>query len=90
MMSLKFAERPTLRRRVMALEALRMLVNHELGMHTECFAIHIRRIVVTEPDATGCNWQVEWPIVRAADIEPCRSQLRELVDQLRERYNVER
>jgi len=78
------------RRRVLALESLRMLVNYELGMHTECFAIHIRRIVVTEPDATGCNWQVEWPTVRTADIEPCRTQLREVVGQLRERYNVER
>jgi len=45
---------------------------------------------VTEPDASGCNWQIEWPIVRAAHMEPCRSQLRQLVDELRERYNVER
>jgi hypothetical protein len=89
-MALEFAQSSKVRRRVMALEALRMLVNHELGMHTECFGIHIRRIVVTEPDGSGCNWQVEWPIVRAADIEPCRSQLHQLVDQLRERYNVER
>ncbi len=89
-MSLRFAEISRVRRRVVTLESLRRLVNHELGMHTECFAIHIRRIVVTEPDASGCNWQVEWPVVHAAHVEPCRSQLRELVDQLRERYNVER
>ena len=89
-MSVRFADKTTVRRRVLALESLRMLVNHELGMHTECFGIHIRRIVVTEPDASGCNWQAEWPVVHAAYAEPCRSQLRELVDELRERYNVER
>jgi len=89
-MSIGFAQSSRVRRRLIALEALRMLVNHEVGMHTECFAIHIRRIVVTEPDASGCNWQIEWPIVRAAHMEPCRSRLRQLVDELRGRYHVER
>ena len=51
--------------------------------------MHIRRIVVTEPDASGCNWQAEWPVVRAAHTEPCRSQLQAVIEQLRERYNVE-
>jgi len=88
-MSVRFADKTTVRRRVLALEALRMLVNHELGIHTECFGIHIRRIVVTEPDASGCNWQAEWPVVRAASIEPCHRQLQVVIEQLRERYNVE-
>ena len=51
--------------------------------------MHIRRIVVTEPDASGCNWQAEWPVVHAAYAEPCRSQLQAVIEQLRERYNVE-
>ncbi|TMG81998.1 MAG: hypothetical protein E6H78_15660 [Betaproteobacteria bacterium] len=88
-MSVRFADKTTVRRRVLMLESLRMLVNHELSMHTECYGVHVRRIFVTEPDASGCNWRAEWPVVRAAYIEPCRSQLRQVIDQLRERYNVE-
>jgi hypothetical protein len=88
-MSVRFAEQPIVRRRVLALDSLRMLVNHELGMHTECYGVYIRRIIVTEPDRSGCNWQAEWPIVRAANFEPCRAQLRAVIEQLRERYNVE-
>jgi hypothetical protein len=90
-MSGRFADNTiAVRRRTLAVESLRMLVNIELNAHTECYGVHIRRIIVTETDASGCNWQVEWPIVRAASIEPCRSQLRAVIDQLRERYNVER
>jgi hypothetical protein len=88
-MTLKLAERPAIKRRTLALESLRMLVNIELNAHTECCGVHIRRIIVTEPDASGCNWMAEWPIVRAANLEPCHSQLRGVVEQIRERYNVE-
>jgi hypothetical protein len=77
------------RRQVLTLESLRVLVNIELDVHTECYGVHIRRIVVIEPDASGCNWQAEWPPLRAAAMEPCRSQLRGVIEQLRERYNVE-
>jgi hypothetical protein len=88
-MLVQFAEDTAVRKRALALESLRMLVNIELNAHTECYGVHIRRIIVTEPDASGCNWQVEWPVARPANLEPCRSQLRAVVDQLRERYNVE-
>lgn len=88
-MSVRFAETTAVRRRTLALESLRMLVNIELNAHTECYGVHVRRIIVTEPDASGCNWTAEWPVVRAASLEPCRSQLAAVVDQLRERYNVE-
>jgi hypothetical protein len=88
-MSVRFAEKPAIRRRTLALESLRMLVNIELNAHTECYGVHIRRIVVTEADASGCNWLIEWPVVRAANLEPCHSQLAAVIDQLRERYNVE-
>lgn len=77
------------RRQVLVLESLRTLVNIEVNVRTECHAVQIRRIIVTEPDASGCNWQAEWPTLRAAAKEPCRSQLRAVIDQLRERYNVE-
>ncbi|HEX8011465.1 MAG TPA: hypothetical protein VF814_11090 [Casimicrobiaceae bacterium] len=88
-MVVRFAEQPTLRRRVLALESLRMLVNYEIAMHTECSGVHIRRIIVTEPDRSGCNWQAEWPTFRVAHIEPCRAQLRAVIEQLREWYNIE-
>lgn len=88
-MSVKFADRPAIRRRALALESLRMLVNIELNACTECYGVHVRRMIVIEPDASGCNWLVEWPVVRAANVDPCHSQLRAVVDQLRERYNVE-
>ena len=77
------------RRRALTLESLRALVNIELNVRTECHGVQIRRIVVVEPDVSGCNWQAEEPTVRAAEKEPCRSQLRGVIDQLRERYNVE-
>jgi len=77
------------RRQVLTLESLRALVNIELNLHTECHGVQIRRIVVVEPDVSGCNWQVAWPALRAASLEPCRSQLRGVIEQLRERYNVE-
>ena len=77
------------RRQVLTLESLRALVNIELNVRTECHGVQIRRIIVTEPDGSGCNWQAEWPTLRAAAREPCRSQLRGVIDQLRERYNVE-
>jgi hypothetical protein len=77
------------RRQVLTLESLRALVNIELNVRTECHGVQIRRIIVTEPDAAGCNWQAEWPALRAAAMEPCRSQLRGVIEQLRERYNVE-
>jgi hypothetical protein len=88
-MSVRLADRAAIRRRTLALESLRMLVNIELNAHTECYGVHVRRVIVTEPDASGCNWTAEWPVVRAANLEPCYSQLRAVVDQLRERYNVE-
>jgi hypothetical protein len=68
---------------------LRALVNRSVGVQTQCEGVHIRRIIVTEPDARGCNWQIEWPLFRPANIDPCRSQLRELIERLRMRFNVE-
>lgn len=76
------------RRQLLTRESLRMLVNIELSVHTECHGVQIRRIVIIEPDASGCNWQVEWPTVRAAFGEPCRSQLHAMIEELRERYSV--
>ena len=76
------------RRHTLALESLRVLVNIELSVHTACDGVQIRRIFVTEPDASGCNWQAEWPPVRSALMEPCRSQLRALIEEIRGRYNV--
>ena len=78
-----------IRRQVLTLESLRTLVNIELNVRTECHAVQIRHLIVTEPDASGCNWRAEWPTLRAAAEEPCSSQLRMVIDQLRERYNVE-
>jgi hypothetical protein len=77
------------RRQVLTLESLRVLVNIELNVRTECHGVQIRRIIVIEPDVSGCNWQAEWPALRASAIEPCRSQLLAVIEQLRERYNVE-
>ncbi len=76
------------RRHLLTLESLRVLVNIEVNLHTECYGVFIRRIFVTEPDPSGCNWQAELPIVHAATAEPCRAQLRGVIEQLRERYNV--
>jgi hypothetical protein len=56
------ANETLVRRQVLTLESLRVLVNIELNVHTECYA---------------------------AAMEPCRSQLRGVIAQLRERYNVE-
>jgi hypothetical protein len=77
------------RRQVLTLESLRALVNIGLSVRTECHGVQIRRIIVVEPDVSGCNWQAEWPALRAASTEPCRSQLHGVIEQLRERYNVE-
>jgi hypothetical protein len=76
------------RRQLLTLESLRVLVNIEINVHTECHGVFIRRIFVTEPDASGCNWQAELPTVHAAMTEPCRTQLRGVIAQVRERYNV--
>ncbi|HEY2967920.1 MAG TPA: hypothetical protein VGK75_06085 [Casimicrobiaceae bacterium] len=76
------------RRQVLTLESLRVLVNIELNVHTECHGVQIRRIIVIEPDISGCNWQAEWPALRASAIEPCHSQLLAVIEQLRGRYNV--
>jgi len=78
------------RRRLLSLESLRMLVNIELRFHAECYGVRVRRIVVTEPDASGCNWEPEWPPFRAAMTEPCRSEMSGVVEHFRERYNVVR
>ncbi|HEX9278282.1 MAG TPA: hypothetical protein VGA51_18035 [Casimicrobiaceae bacterium] len=78
-----------IRRQVLTLESLRVLVNIELNVHTECHGVQVRRIIIIEPDISGCNWQAEWPALRAATMEPCRSQLLAVIAQLRERYNVE-
>jgi hypothetical protein len=76
------------RRQLLTLESLRVLVNIEICVYTECHGVQVRRIFVTEPDAFGCNWQIEWPIVHAAMAEPCRTQLRTVIEQIQERYNV--
>ena len=76
------------RRHLLTLESLRVLINIEISVHTECHGAQIRRIFETEPDASGCNWQAEWPTVRAASAEPCRAQLCAVIEQIRERYNV--
>jgi len=68
------------RRQVLTPESLRALVNIELNVHTECHGVRIRRIIVIEPDAWGCNWQAEWPALRAAAMEPCRSQLHGVIE----------
>ena len=78
-----------IRRQVLTLESLRVLVNIELNVNTECHGVQVRRIIVIEPDISGCNWQAESPALRAATMEPCRSQLLAVIAQLRERYNVE-
>jgi len=87
--SVRLEDKPVVRRRALPVESLRALVNRALSMRTECEGVHVRRIVVTEPDASGCNWQPEWPLFRPANIDPCRSQLRALIDELRRQYNVE-
>jgi hypothetical protein len=80
--------RTTVRRRLLTLESLRILINIEISAYTECHGVYIRRIFVTEPDASDCNWQAELPTVHAAVAEPCRAQLRSVIEQIRERYNV--
>jgi len=87
-MLVRLEERPVATRRALALEELRALVNRSIGVHAQCEGVHVRRIVVTEPDATGCNWQIEWPLFRPANIDPCRSQLHTLIERLRTRFNV--
>jgi len=76
------------RRHLLTLESLRVLVHIEIYAYTECHGVQVRRLFVTEPDATGCNWQAEWPTVHAATEAPCRTQLRGVVEQIRQRYNV--
>ncbi len=76
------------RRHLLTLESLRVLINIEINVHTECHGVQVRRIFRTEPDASGCNWQAEWPTLHAANAEPCRSQLSAVIEQIRERYNV--
>jgi len=88
-MSVRLEERPVARRSVLSVESLRTLVNRLLSQQIDCQGVHIRRIIVTEPDASGCNWQPEWPVFRPANIDPCRSLLHELIDRLRTQYNVE-
>ncbi|HZI84665.1 MAG TPA: hypothetical protein VFF44_12185, partial [Casimicrobiaceae bacterium] len=69
-MSVRLEDKPVVRRRALPVELLRALVNRALSMRTECEGVHVRRIVVTEPDASGCNWQPEWPLFRPANIDP--------------------
>jgi len=88
-MSVSLEEKPIVRRCVLHLESLRMLVNRAIDAQTACHGAHVRRVIVTEPDGSGCNWQAEWPLFRPASMEPCRSQLRHLIEELRLRYNVE-
>jgi hypothetical protein len=88
-MSVRLEERPIVRRRVLSIETLRTLVNRTIGARAQCRGILIRRIIVVEPDLSGCNWQAEWPIIRPANMEPCRTQLRGMIEELRARYNVE-
>lgn len=76
------------RRHLLTLESLRVLVNIEIYAHTECHGVQIRRLFITEPDVSGCNWQAEWPTVHAAIEEPCQTQLRGVVEEIRQRYNV--
>jgi hypothetical protein len=80
--------RTIVRRQRLTLESLRVLVNIEISVYTECHGVYIRRVFVTEPDPSGCNWQAELPTVHAATAEPCRTQLRGVIEQIRERYNV--
>jgi hypothetical protein len=89
-MSIRLEDKAVVRRRTLPLGSLRHLLNRTLSEQTDCHGVLIRRIIVTETDNTGCNWQPEWPLFRPASIEPCRSQLRAVVEQLRMRYNVER
>ena len=86
-MSVRLEERPVATRRELSVESLRGLVNRLLS-ETDCLGVHVRRIIVTEPDASGCNWQPEWPVFRPANLEPCRSQLGALIARLRRLYNV--
>ena len=88
-MSIHLEEKVVVRRRTLPLESLRYLLNRTLGEQTDCPGVLIRRIIVTETDRSGCNWQPEWPLFRPASLEPCRSQIRKVVEQLRLRYNVE-
>lgn len=88
-MSIRLEDKVVIRRRTLPLESLRHLLNRTLNEQTDCHGVLIRRIIATEIDGTGCNWQAEWPLFRPANMEPCRSQLREVVEQLRVRYNVE-
>jgi hypothetical protein len=89
-MSTSLEERIVVRRRTLPLESLRHLLNRTLNEQSDCHGVLVRRIVVTEIDNSGCNWQPEWPLFRPATIEPCRSKLRAVIEQLRLRYNVER
>ena len=88
-MSVRLEQQPVARRHELSIESLRALLNRLLSEETDCLGVHIRRIIVTEPDASGCNWQPEWPVFRPANIDPCRSQLRDLIERIRMRYNVE-
>jgi hypothetical protein len=88
-MSIQLEEKRVVCRRSLPLESLRALIDRSLLAHTQCEGVHIRRIFLTEPDATGCNWQIEWPFFRPATVDPCRSQLRALIGRLRARFNVE-
>jgi len=88
-MSIRLEDKPVIRRRTLPLESLRYLLNRILSEEMDCHGVVVRRIIVTETDNSGCNWQPEWPVFQPANVEPCRSHLRAVVEELRRRYNVE-
>ncbi|KRB84810.1 hypothetical protein [Noviherbaspirillum sp. Root189] len=75
-------------RQIVSIEQINALIAAEMEKHEECRDVKIASAYVHEPDADGCNWDLNsWSDDRD-DVRVCRDRILDAVRGLRAKYNA--
>jgi hypothetical protein len=75
-------------RETVPIEQINALIQAEMQKSTECAGVQAYSAYWHEPDADGCNWDINTRQGDSKDVDSCRDSIQESVRALRAQYNI--
>lgn len=72
----------------LSIDEINTMIRAEMRKHEECGKVSLNSVYWHEPDATGCNWDVDMGDGDVNDALACRAKIIEAVRDFRSRYTI--